>query len=220
MLNRYFYNLSKKASRKNLYQFISISLTNLKKRDKILNIGSGGEVEEYIKKITKKNIYSIDIDKKRKPDQVLSICDDKFIKKLNYKPSIILCFEVLEHTSNPIKAVENILRILKKGDKAIISVPFNINIHDEPFDYFRFTEYGLRLLFKKFSKFEIKKRNGWLESIFVNFIRLEFEKNLFSRWLGRFFSILYFLIYPIILIIQKIFTSDKLTTGYFVVATK
>jgi SAM-dependent methyltransferase len=220
MLNKYFYILSKKASRKNLYKFIYKSLKkNLKKNHKILNIGAGGEIEEYIKKFSN-NIYSIDIDKRRKPNQVLDICDDNFIKKLNYKPSIVFCFEVLEHTENPIKAVENIFGVIKKGDRVLVSVPFNFHIHDEPIDYYRFTQYGLKLLLKKFSKIEIKKRNGWLESIFVNFIRLEKEKNRFAKLLGRFFIVLYFLLYPIIIVIQKIFISDKLTTGYFVEATK
>jgi len=209
MFNKYFYILSKKASRKNLYQFIYKSLKkNLKKNHKILNIGAGGEIEEYLKEFSN-NIYSIDIDKRRKPNQVLNICDNKFKKKLNYKPSIVFCFEVLEHTENPIKAVENIFAVLKKGEKVLVSVPFNFHIHDEPFDYFRFTQYGLKLLFKKFSKIEIKKRNGWLESIFVNFIRLEKEKNQFSKLLGNFLKKYYFFFFQLLLLIKKFFNFIK-----------
>ncbi len=126
----------------------------------------------------------------------------------------------LEHTHNPLKAIENIFSILEKGDMVLVSVPFNFHIHDEPHDYYRFTYYGLKMLFKNFSDIKIKKRNGWLESIFVNIIRLEKENNLLSRMFGRLFLLLYYLLLPIILVFQKIFTSDKLTTGYFVEAIK
>ena len=221
MISKFLLYLSKKASRKNLELFINNSFQDCLsgKNHKILNIGAGGEIEKFIKKYFN-NIYSIDIDNNRKPDQLLDICDENFLKKIAYKPTIICCFEVLEHTHNPLRAVNNIFGLLEKGDKVLVSVPFNFHIHDEPNDYYRFTYYGLKLLFNKFSNVQIKKRNGWLESVFVNIIRLEKENNLLSRVCGRIFLILYYLLYPIILIIQKIFPSDKLTTGYFVEAIK
>jgi SAM-dependent methyltransferase len=129
-------------------------------------------------------------------------------------------FEVLEHTSNPHKAIDNVYKVLKKGDLFLFSVPFNFHIHDEPNDFFRFTEHGLKLLLERFSSIKIQARNGWLESIFVNFIRLEKENNILSKILGKLFIIFYFLFYPLIQIIQNIITSKKLTTGYFVQAIK
>ena len=161
MISKILLHLSKKASRKNLEVFINESFKNElnKKNHKILNIGSGGEIEKLIKK-NFSDVYSIDIDKNREPDLLLDVCDENFIKKIDYRPSIICCFEVLEHTKNPSKAIENIFELLHKGNKALISVPFNFHIHDEPNDYYRFTYYGLKLLFNKFSKVEIKKEMG------------------------------------------------------------
>ena len=85
---------------------------------------------------------------------------------------------------------------------------------------FRFTEYGCKLIFKNFSKLKVLRRNGWLESIFVNFIRLEKENNILSKIIGKLFIIINILTYPIIVVIQKIIPSKKLTTGYFIIATK
>ena len=76
------------------------------------------------------------------------------------------------------------------------------------------------MLFKNFSEVKIVKRNGWLESIFVNFIRLEKEKNILSKIVGKAFILLYFITLPLILLLQNIITSDKLTTGYFIEAKK
>jgi len=220
MINKILHLLSKKASRKNLNKNILKSFSKIKnKKIKVLNIGSGGDIENIITN-NFEDIFSIDIDRQRKPNQVIDVCDDYFSLNLKYKPNLVCCFEVLEHTTNPQKAVNNMYNILNKDDFCLVSVPFNFHIHDEPNDFYRFTFYGLKMLFKNFSEVKIIKRNGWLESIFVNIIRLEKEKNILSKIIGKIFIIFYFLFMPIIIIIQKIIPSEKLTTGYFVEAKK
>ena len=76
------------------------------------------------------------------------------------------------------------------------------------------------MLFNDFAEVEIKRRNGWLESIFVNIIRLEKEKNILSKIIGKMFILIYTILLPLIILIQKIITSEKLTTGYYVEAKK
>ncbi len=215
------HNLSKKASRKNLNNFIQRSI-NQKIKDRninVLNIGAGGELQTFIEK-NFQNVFSVDLDESRKPNQILDICDDDFSNKLKIKPSLICCFEVLEHTKNPNKAINNIYKILNEGDYFLASTPFNFHIHDEPNDFFRFTYFGLEMMLKNFSEVKIKKRNGWLESIFINIIRLEKEKNFLSKIIGKVFVLLYFALLPLILLIQKVATSEKLTTGYYIEAKK
>ena len=222
MLSKILLNLSKKASRKNLDNFIKISFNKeiaKNRTSKVLNVGSGGNLENLIKK-NFDDVFSIDIDKERKPDQIIDICDENFEKKINYEPSLVCCFEVLEHTRNPSKAIQNIYNILKKDDFFLVSVPFNFHIHDEPNDFFRFTHYGLKMLFNDFAEVEIKRRNGWLESIFVNIIGLGREKNILSKIIGKMFILIYTVLLPLIILIQKIITSEKLTTGYYVEAKK
>ena len=216
------HKLSKKLSRKNLYYLIIKSFNKIKKDKKnynVLNIGAGGEIKNIIKKNFKK-VFEIDIDSKRNPDQIIDLCNDRFSKIIRYKPNLVCIFEVLEHTTNPLKAVNNIYKIINKGDFVLASVPFIFHIHDEPHDYFRFTKFGLKLLFKDFANVKIYERNGWLEAIFVIFIRLEKEKNILSRLLGKTFTIVAFLMLPLILLIQFIFPSKKITTGYYVEAQK
>lgn len=67
----------------------------------------------------------------------------------------VVCTEVLEHTLQPFDAVENIYSILKPGGLAFVSTPFNFRIHGPLPDCWRFTEYGLRELFRKFRDLEI-----------------------------------------------------------------
>lgn len=58
----------------------------------------------------------------------------------------VLCTEVLEHLSTPSDATRALARVLKPGGHLILSVPFLHWIHEGPFDYFRYTEFGLRRL--------------------------------------------------------------------------
>lgn len=71
----------------------------------------------------------------------------------------VVCTEVLEHTLNPFAAVENIFQILKPAGLVFVSTPFNFRIHGPLPDCWRFTEHGLRELFKDFSILELKSIN-------------------------------------------------------------
>jgi SAM-dependent methyltransferase len=55
----------------------------------------------------------------------------------------VLCTEVLEHCSEPWAFMKEVSRVLKPGGHALITVPFVIHHHEEPFDFTRFTRYGL-----------------------------------------------------------------------------
>ena len=119
-------------------------------------------------------MYSIDIDPSRKPDQVIDLMDPNFCQ--NYrgeKVNLVCMFEILEHVKNPSSAIKNIYNLIEKDSVVLVSTPFIFNIHDAPNDYYRFTKYGLKEIFKEFSKVEIKEKNGWLESIFVLIMRIK-----------------------------------------------
>lgn len=58
----------------------------------------------------------------------------------------IFCHSVLEHVPDPWSAVREMTRALAPGGLLLLGVPFNYKIHRAPTDYWRFTEYGVRLL--------------------------------------------------------------------------
>jgi SAM-dependent methyltransferase len=63
---------------------------------------------------------------------------------------IILCVNVLEHVFNFCKALDNIYAALKSGGTLVLFVPAFYPLHDEPADYWRFTEHSLRKLLSAF----------------------------------------------------------------------
>ncbi len=61
----------------------------------------------------------------------------------------IVCTEMLEHVPEPARIVGEIARVLKPGGYVILTTPLYFPIHEEPYDFFRFTPFGLRHLFEQ-----------------------------------------------------------------------
>lgn len=57
--------------------------------------------------------------------------------------SVVLT-DVLEHIVEPVIAMCEIARILRPGGKLIAGVPFFYRLHEQPHDYYRYTEFALR----------------------------------------------------------------------------
>jgi SAM-dependent methyltransferase len=60
----------------------------------------------------------------------------------------VVCTEVLEHVAEPARVVREIARVLKPDGYVILTTPLYFPIHEEPYDFFRFTPFGLRHLFE------------------------------------------------------------------------
>jgi SAM-dependent methyltransferase len=80
----------------------------------------------------------------------------------------IVCNAVLEHVENPIQAAKEMHRVLKPSGYCLVFVPFLYYYHAEKGyygDYWRFTEDGLRSIFKPFTSIELQKVRGPLETL-------------------------------------------------------
>jgi SAM-dependent methyltransferase len=71
---------------------------------------------------------------------------------------VILCLNVLEHVYDFQNAIGRIHAALKPGGRVAIVVPVFYPYHDEPNDYWRFTEHALRRMFETFAAFELRHR--------------------------------------------------------------
>lgn len=65
-----------------------------------------------------------------------------------------LATEVLEHVFEPDLFLKEIFRILKPGGLCILTVPFIWDEHEQPYDFGRYTSFGIRALLER-SGFEI-----------------------------------------------------------------
>jgi len=66
----------------------------------------------------------------------------------------LLSTQMLEHVSDPKKVIQEMGRVLKPGGIMILSAPMTWPLHEEPYDFFRYTLHGLRHLLQK-ANFEI-----------------------------------------------------------------
>lgn len=61
----------------------------------------------------------------------------------------IICTDVLEHLEEPSSCIKEMRRVLKVSGYIYITVPMLWCLHYEPYDFYRFTKYGLTYLLKK-----------------------------------------------------------------------
>jgi SAM-dependent methyltransferase len=62
----------------------------------------------------------------------------------------VVCFETLEHVADPIRAVQEMHRVLKPGGVLAISSVMFFPIHEHPWDFWRFTPEGFERLLEPF----------------------------------------------------------------------
>ena len=210
---------SKSRSREGLYENLKETISTLKvdSDERILNIGAGGEIQKMIEGQGLK-VTSVDIDPDRKPDVVASLTNLEGVADQSI--SVIFCMEVLEHVDEPWKAIEEVRRVLKPGGTFVGSTPFMLGLHDRPYDFYRYTKYGIRFLFREFDEVLLKERNSYADSVVVLPLRLlvvsseETRKKLLRRL-------------PLIRLTEKWLRyflrdvdDDGCTTGYFFVFRK
>jgi len=62
---------------------------------------------------------------------------------------MILCTQVLEHMPEPENTLREFYRLIKPGGDLFLTVPQSQWEHLQPYDYFRFTSFGMQYLFEK-----------------------------------------------------------------------
>ena len=61
----------------------------------------------------------------------------------------ILTTSVLEHVEEPQRMFDEMHRVLKKNSYLILTTPCQYGLHEQPYDFFRYTKYSLRMLAEK-----------------------------------------------------------------------
>jgi SAM-dependent methyltransferase len=77
----------------------------------------------------------------------------------------VICTQVLEHVSEPDKVIGEFSRILKTNGYLWLTTPLYFPEHEVPYDFYRYTQYGLKWLLAH-NGFEVIEMN-WLEGFFA-----------------------------------------------------
>ncbi|WP_025763229.1 methyltransferase domain-containing protein [Dyadobacter tibetensis] len=95
----------------------------------------------------------------------------------------IFCSEVLEHVFNIDEILAELNRVLKEDGQLLLTVPFAWNEHEIPYDFGRYTSFGLTHLLKKhhFDIIEFEK-SGHFSRVIFQLINLYSFENFMRLW--------------------------------------
>ena len=173
-------------------KFFEEKIKEIAKEKIILDVGGGSPFQkgmEQFKHLFKNCDYkTLDMAPEYKPDIVGDIHK---IPMEDEAVDAVICKAVLEHVYDPVRAVNEMHRILKKGGKLLFYAPFLYAYHHNEIydDYYRYTQDGLKYLFRNFSQIELCPVRGNLETIlYLTPFRKIRPFTWICRALDRFFS--------------------------------
>lgn len=129
---------------------MNASLCSISLRGDVLDLGAGNKRSSYFqffKNTSGYTVTSVDISSERNPDVIANVEEGLPLPDTAYDS--VLCFNLLEHLSDPARALSEAHRVLRVGGSFIGYVPFLVKYHADPHDYFRYTHQGLRVLFER-----------------------------------------------------------------------
>lgn len=140
-------------------------------KGKVLDIGCGNkpyekefgeQISSYVGcDIIQSNLNKVDI-----------LCLANNIPLENSYFDTIFSTQTIEHVEDHQGLVNEASRLIKPGGFFIVSGPMYWHLHEEPYDFFRFTKYGFKYIFEKagFEIVEINSNGGMWATTGQNFI--------------------------------------------------
>jgi SAM-dependent methyltransferase len=141
------------------------------------------------------DLLTLNIDPDQSPDIV---GDAHNLPMGNNSFDVVVCSEVLEHIINPTQAVFEMHRVLKSGGILLLTTRFLFPVHDAPGDFWRFTPYGLREMFKDWDILEEDVESDAFSTVAILLQRIMFQTKL------RFNKVTKGLVYLLVLVLNRL----------------
>jgi len=153
-------------ARKGLYKNISETIKNL--NGKLLDIGCGTKPYENICNVDEYIGLEIDTAENRSNKNADYFYDGLHMPFKDKSFDSLISNQVFEHVFNPNEFLKEINRITKINGIFLLTVPFVWDEHEQPYDYARYSSFGLKHILKEngFDIIEHRKSNNGVEVIF------------------------------------------------------
>lgn len=145
---------------------------------------------------------------------------------------LVICTQVLEHVRDPLRVLKELCRVSKAGGALCLSAPQGWGVHQPPFDFYRYTHFGLRHLLESagYDVLSIAPSCGYFGYL-ANRLTV-FPKTLFwqieRRWLRLMLSpvelmayVIFVFLFPSLLNLIDVLDRERnYTLNYLVLAIK
>jgi len=128
-----------------LEQFVKTAASAVPPGSRVLDAGAGDcQYKSFFGRMHYESADFCQVDK--------AYADIKYVCDLTSIPvpcdyyDLVVCTQVLEHVSNPKEVVAELHRVLKPGGFLYLSAPLFYEEHEIPYDFFRYTRFGLQHL--------------------------------------------------------------------------
>jgi len=182
-------------ARRNLYKYYKLHSSKLS--GNLLDIGCGSKPYKELFNHCKTYV-GLEIETNKNLNEMDFTYDGKTFPFEEGRFDSAICSEVLEHVFEPEIFLKEVNRVLKKDGKVILTLPFFWDEHEQPYDFARYTSFGLKYILEKHN-FEILEHNkiGNNLSIISQMIncylykKLYIKKNFFLKFISSLMFVLF-----------------------------
>lgn len=153
-------------ARKGLYQNVSALITRL--HGKVLDIGCSQKPYQSLCRFTEYIGLEIDTQENRSHKKADYFYDGKTMPFEDKSFDSLISSQVFEHVFNPNEFLKETNRVLKIGGMFLVTVPFVWDEHEQPFDYARYSSFGLKHILNE-NGFEIIEQRKSVNNLGVIF---------------------------------------------------
>lgn len=134
----------------------------------------------------------------------------------------VICTQVLEHVAEPGRVLQEAARVLRPGGVLLLTAPLLWPLHEEPYDFFRYTPYGLRHLVEQAGltvEREIQRGRG-AAALGQAFLDLHFARPRRSLPGKLYRHLLCYLVNLLCLGLDRVAPARRLALGWAIAARK
>jgi SAM-dependent methyltransferase len=153
--------------RRSILEFVSRCAHELESGARVLDAGAGEapyrELFGHCEYVT--TDWTESVHPRARSADVIASLDDLPIADGSF--DAVVCTQVLEHVKDPGRVLSELARVLRPGGRLCLTVPLAWPLHEEPFDFFRYTPHSLAVLLGAagFVDVDVAPRNGYFATM-------------------------------------------------------
>jgi SAM-dependent methyltransferase len=153
--------------RRTILEFMVQVSDELGRGERVLDVGAGEqpyrELFEHVDYVTAD--WANSVHPGARHVDIVAPADDLPVEDASF--DAVINTQVLEHVAEPSAVLNELHRVLRPGGRLFMTLPFAWELHEEPFDFYRYTRYGISHLLRKagFTAIDARPRNDCFSTI-------------------------------------------------------